>query len=1005
MNSSRSNKCEGQGLNMTIRRMAAGKFMILLGVSSVIQLQAVYAQIPTINVDSRDFIRDWLLCGPFPNPLPDGVLKYNHDQTCLGYYTDYLQPIGGEGGVQPKANRAFIGLDGKRHTWRRVNATSNYVDLYSLVEPNQEVVIYAACKLKSDSAQDILFGFGSNDGIKAWLNGDLIWDNHLPRSADPDFDWVPAFVNKGSDNLLLLKIGQGWGAWGFYARLLDRKDKLQILMADGAPVPELECERTGDRLKINMGRVSRYRILDDLPRCTFVLEDVDGNEIAKTYSILGFPEFISLKDLEDGPYWITGMTMLPGKRIVERKTFYYHGTSTIRIHCYDRDGNRPKADDFMSIEALDKNRIPLSEGIRMEKDGAAALLRTDVSPFLLRILLPSQQLGRQWLIADNQSKGFTAPSNGGMEIDLPLEVAKSLRLQLQSYLADKPVLSEWHRKNLEARLRQTALNNPKPAPGEIYETINNLTSFKSRLTCSKSADIWFAPNVEKVGRNEPTPTIETNCAYVAVARHEYEAFQIVLRPQTDMHNITVHFVPSSDNAKRLFSAKNVSISLVEYVEIKKTTDEYGTLGWWPDPLPPLTKAISIKSGLNTTFWITVYAPKNQPGGLYKGTIEIRSNHIEIERIPVEIEVYDFTLPDETHTASSYALYVNPQYHAITNDKDIAQVHELYMRFAAEHRISPRTPHAGAGVHVQYEGEPPHPVLDFTRFDEAMQRYLDEYNFTSFDIGGLPASLCGYPRYSQEYNRLFAETYKQVQEHLREKNWLSKAYWYWIDEPLTYSYPEVKEGLQLLKTSCPDIHRLLTLNKEPAPFPYFYNLCDLWIPLYSFYDETAAHKRQKLGELVWWYVCCGPLAPCPNNFIDHPAINPRIRFWMMDARGVDGELYWSATWWTQNPWEVAMSYGNGDGRLIYPPQRSIPKEPLFEGPVTSIRFEALRDGIEDREYLILMRNSAERSFEKKTQIRQIQNSIRRDFVPDLTCFEMNPIPLMLMRHKIAKTIEK
>ena len=77
----------------------------------------------------------------------------------------------------------------------------------------------------------------------------------------------------------------------------------------------------------------------------------------------------------------------------------------------------------------------------------------------------------------------------------------------------------------------------------------------------------------------------------------------------------------------------------------------------------------------------------------------------------------------------------------------------------------------------------------------------------------------------------------------------------------------------------------------------------------------------------WYVCTGPKAPYPNNFITHPAINPRIRFWMLDAKKLDGSLYWSITAWYQNPWEQAMSldekgwlWGNGDGRLIYPPRR-------------------------------------------------------------------------------------
>ena len=87
---------------------------------------------------------------------------------------------------------------------------------------------------------------------------------------------------------------------------------------------------------------------------------------------------------------------------------------------------------------------------------------------------------------------------------------------------------------------------------------------------------------------------------------------------------------------------------------------------------------------------------------------------------------------------------------------------------------------------------------------------------------------------------------------------------------------------------------------------------------------------------------------------------------MERAGVDGSLYWSITWWAQNPWETAMSinpdggfWGNGDGRLLYPPRRSKPDSPVIEPPVTSIRLEMIREGLEDREYFHLLRAELKR----------------------------------------------
>jgi hypothetical protein len=286
----------------------------------------------------------------------------------------------------------------------------------------------------------------------------------------------------------------------------------------------------------------------------------------------------------------------------------------------------------------------------------------------------------------------------------------------------------------------------------------------------------------------------------------------------------------------------------------------------------------------------------------------------------------------------------------------------------------------------------------------MERYLDKFKFTSFRVSGIPNKLGGFERYSEEYNRLFIRTYSEIQEHLREKGWLDKAFWYWVDEPPISEYPNVKKGMALLKSACPDMRRLLTCNNEDAPISYFYDYVNLWVPIMDRFNFEKSRERQQLGETVWWYVCTGPKGPYPNNFTDHPAMNHRVRFWMIDKYGLDGSLYWSVTYWKQNPWELAMSYnpqggmwGNGDGRLLYPPRRTEPDVPVIEGPVTSIRFENLRDGMEDIEYLHLLKKSGLRG---KALLEKAHNEL----VQTLTVFEQNPFILMAMRHRVAKAIE-
>ncbi len=261
--------------------------------------------------------------------------------------------------------------------------------------------------------------------------------------------------------------------------------------------------------------------------------------------------------------------------------------------------------------------------------------------------------------------------------------------------------------------------------------------------------------------------------------------------------------------------------------------------------------------------------------------------------------------------------------------------------------------------------------DFSEFDAAMSRYIDEFRFNGFNLVILPERLGGHERFSPEWTDLYKRLMAPILEHLKQKGWLKFAYCYWIDEPHTpEQYELTKQGMAALKEALPGVRRLLTNYVEKFPSPTFYGFVDLWVPIFNQFDEQRAKERQALGEEVWWYVCTGPKAPYPNNFIDHPAITHRIRYWMAAKWNLDGDLYWSMTYWRgkdwrlRNPYEDGQSetpeggyWGNGDGRLLYPPVRQpLPEnaEPVIAPPIPSLRLALIAEGIEDFCYLKLLK---------------------------------------------------
>jgi hypothetical protein len=564
--------------------------------------------------------------------------------------------------------------------------------------------------------------------------------------------------------------------------------------------------------------------------------------------------------------------------------------------------------------------------------------------------------------------------------------------------------------------------------------------------------IWWAEGTYKVFRETDAPESKADAIKISAARNEYEPFQLVLRAAEEVPEL--NFVDVSDfksDSGSVISAKNVEVNLVEYVKVEKPTDRLGHVGMYPDPLPPLPvwtgdapgrvqkpeeggagilsgersfrANLTLKPGENQPLWFTVYVPPNTPAGLYRGEITLTVGGWPLDPVPVLLEVYDFTLPKETHTETAYGVYVNADYHGLTSREDTERVHDLYMQNCAKHRISPYDPMRFHPIQCRIDPKADDPdkriQLDFSGFDGAAHKYLDESAFTTFNFASIVSGFDISPQWSTEdEKKLKAEVIRRVCDHLAEKGWIGKAYDYWIDEPPPDKYQEVLKSMMFLKEADPRLRRLLTFCHDPAPVPVFYGGVNLWVPVLSLFHPERAKERQALGESVWWYVCCGPHHPYPNNFIDHPAINHRIRFWMIEKYGTNGSLYWSVTYWAQNPWQTAMSYspeggtwGNGDGRLLYPPTREKPEKPMVCGPINSIRFEMLREGLEDREYLYLLTQEIER-LKKKADASAAQAVAEGEkameavdrLVRSLTDYETDPQKLYEARAGLARALE-
>jgi len=90
--------------------------------------------------------------------------------------------------------------------------------------------------------------------------------------------------------------------------------------------------------------------------------------------------------------------------------------------------------------------------------------------------------------------------------------------------------------------------------------------------------------------------------------------------------------------------------------------------------------------------------------------------------------------------------------------------------------------------------------------------------------------------------------------------------------------------------------------------------------------------------------------------------------------------------------------NGEGSLLYPGDRvkRYTGQKNVDGPVSSIRFELLREGIEDYEYLWLLKSLGAGEFADEAV---------RSLVVDVKAFSRNAADLSALRARMARRIEK
>lgn len=145
--------------------------------------------------------RSWLLLGPFDSPEDSGHARV-------------YPPESGKVDL----SKEYDGLPGKIR-WKSFHSPTDKIDLEKFFAHGEAGVAYAACWIHSDQRSAVL-STGSDDGIKVWINQQLVLDRPVHREAVPGDDKTPIELQAGWSEFLV-KVDNRFGTWAFFLDLLE----------------------------------------------------------------------------------------------------------------------------------------------------------------------------------------------------------------------------------------------------------------------------------------------------------------------------------------------------------------------------------------------------------------------------------------------------------------------------------------------------------------------------------------------------------------------------------------------------------------------------------------------------------------------------------------------------------------------------------------------------------------------------------------------------------------
>jgi len=529
--------------------------------------------------------------------------------------------------------------------------------------------------------------------------------------------------------------------------------------------------------------------------------------------------------------------------------------------------------------------------------------------------------------------------------------------------------------------------------------------------CSQesSLSLWAVDPLTKVFPDTPASK-QGNRVGMQGGANEYLSGQVAVRGDKELRGLSARW-GSLRHCEQSYVIPGTSLRwrFVGFIPVKRNTPNTALSNLVraapceiPDPLLEVEQ-VDLPAGRTQPIWLTVYVPPDAPPGKYEGRFHIGNDEASGE-IDVSLEVYPFVLPEERH------LWVTNWFNA----GRIARFHKVapwsnehwsllqkYAENMAAHRQNVvLTPVSLIKVIRQREGQLSFDYSHFNRWVRLFEKAgvcqrIEIGHVAHFGEGGWRSNeivLRNITARDRETGKPvtlppdkgLALLLRDLERHLSEQGWLEKAMIHVADEPSLHNIDSWREASRFVYRAAPRLRRIDAIETRD-----FSGDLEIWVPKLNYLPGWLEDFRaaQLPGNELWFYTCLHPQGYYPNRLLDYPLVATRILHWINWRYRLDGYLHWGWNFWSDKPFE------NPGDRL--PPGDSFIVYPRKDGPLDSIRWEMMREGIQDYEEFRLLAEKTERVIGRLGKVadefdpRQRSDEICRRIVRSFSDYEKGP----------------